>query len=459
MSVIHMRAAYDHAREQYHGFLSQSRHGEMSAGEEREFRRLKGEYADTNIALQHELLIAGLPAGTPNLRSFLGMHPAGSTTIGRDANGGRRVVMETGDPGLDERTWSLISTDDYREGFEKYLRFGDQLGKAHFRTLEVGLDPQGGYIAPAESQATLVEKKPTPASLQDLCDVIVTSKDSVVLPRVNYTGNPVDDPNGFIYSSGIRATLTDENPTSGTQANITDTNLFGSNRIPIFTWMFRSVISYNMREDSSFSIIDWLGGKLTETARVVGDFYLLLGNGGDQPRGLAAAPGGVDTMASVPTVASGNASAPFLTADGITNLAESIPSQYDGAIRYLYDKTTTGVVVRNIVDTTGRPLFYRKLGPNGLTQPSLNGYPVIFSGWAPSPGSSGVNQFPMFAGDFSGVTVVRRLGLTLQVLRETMARSNQYEIIGRVRFGIQATQPWKLRVLAVGEAGSGSTGF
>jgi HK97 family phage major capsid protein len=460
MSVIHVRAAYDHAREQYHGFLSENRHGEMSSSEQREFRRLRDELADANIALQHECLIEGLPPGTPNLRNFLGLHPSGATTIGRAVNGGgRRVVMETGEPGLDERTWSLISTDDYRREVDRYLRCGDQINGKGFRNLEVGLDPQGGYLAPAQSIATVVEKRPTPSSLRDLCTTVITSKDSVVMPRVNYTGNPVDDPNGFIYSSGIRATLTDENPTSDTQANINDMNMFGAVRIPVFTWMFRAIVTYQMREDPEFSVLDWLTAKFDETSRVVEDFYALLGNGGDQPRGLATGAGGIDTLASVPTVASGNSVAPFLTVQGITNLAESIPGQYDNDIRYLYDKTTTGAVVRNIVDANGRPIFYRRLGPGGKTQPGLNGYPVIFSGWAPSPGSTGVNQYPMFAGDFGGITLVRRLYLSFQVLRETLARRNAYEIIGRMRMGVQCTEPWKLRALAVGEAGSGSTGF
>ena len=460
MSVMHMRNAYDHAREQYHGFLSVVRHGEMSPGDEREFRRLRDDFADANIALTNELLIEGLSPQTPNLRNFLGLHPAGSTTIGRAANGGgSRVFMETGDQGLDERTWSLISTDEYRQEFERYLRFGDRVERTHFRNLEVGLDPQGGFVAPAQSIATLVEKRPTPSSLRDLVTTINTSRDAVVMPRVNYTTNPVDDPNGVIYSTGIRATLTDENPTSSTQANINDTNMFGSIRIPVYTWMFRVIVTFAMREDSEFSILDWLTAKFDQTSRVVEDYYGIQGNGADCPRGLAAYPGGADILSSVPTVASGTSSAPYLTPDAITTLAECIPSQYDQDIRYLYDKTTTGVSIRGFKDASGRPIFYRKLGPDGKTRPGLNGYPVIFSGWAPSPGSSGVNLYPMFAGDFGGITLVRRLYLSFQVLKETYARQNAYEIIGRMRMGIQCTDPWKLRVLAVGAPGTGSTGL
>ena len=259
MSVTHMRSAYDNARAQYHGFLSRTRHGGMSAADEREIKRLQIDVADTNIALQNELAIEGLPPGTPNLRNFLGIVPAGSTTIGRATSGhGHQVFTELGDQGLDERTWALISTDEYRREIENYLRRGGEAGDRHFRhfrNLEVGLDPQGGYIAPAQSIATLVEKRPTPSSLRDLMTVISTSRDAVQIPRVNYTTNATDDPNGYIYSTGIRATLTDENPTSGTQANVNDALLFGQTRIPVYTWMFRAVVTAAMREDSEFSIL------------------------------------------------------------------------------------------------------------------------------------------------------------------------------------------------------------
>jgi HK97 family phage major capsid protein len=281
----------------------------------------------------------------------------------------------------------------------------------------------------------------------------------VIMPRVNYTTNVTDDANGFIYSTGIRATLTDENPPSSGVATINDTNMFGSVRIPVFTWMFRALVTFNMREDAEFSILDWLTAKFDETSRVVEDFYAIQGTGAGCPMGLAANPGSADALVSVPTVASGNAGPPYLAPEGIITLSECIPSQYDQEIRYLYDKTTTGVLVRNFKDGNGRPLFYRKLGADGKTQPSLNGYPVILSGWAPSPGSAGINLYPMFAGAFGGITLVRRLYLGFQVLRETFARRNAYEIIGRMRMGVQCTHPWMLRVLAVGAAGSGSTGF
>jgi HK97 family phage major capsid protein len=451
------QAAYDHARDQYCGFLLRNRDGELSAAEQLECKRLSGEYADCYDALRDELRIYGLAPHTPKLGEFLGLHPAGETVLARDGRS-QRVFTETGESGLDERTWSLISTDEYRQEMERYLRHGHQHG-LQFRNLEVGLDPQGGYLAPAQSITTLAEKRPTPSSLRDLVTTVNTSKDAVFMPRVNYTTNTTDDPNGYIYSTGIRATLTDENPTSGTEADINDTNMFGSVRISIYTWMFRALITFAMREDPEFSVLDWLTSKFDETSRVVEDYYAILGNGAGCPRGLAGSPGGTDTLASVPTVASGNANAPYLTSDAITTLAESIPGQYDQEIRYLYDKTTTGVTVRTLKDANGRPLFYRKLGPNGRTMPGLNGYPVIYSGWAPSPGSTGVNQYPMFAGDFSGITLVRRVYLTFQVLKETYARQNAYEIIGRMRMGVQCTHPWKLRVLAVGAAGSGSTGY
>ena len=311
--------------------------------------------------------------------------------------------------------------------------------------MQDGLDPQGGYLAPEEQLAKLIEKKATPTRVSELCSVINSSRDAIALPRVNYT-TATDDSLGNIYSTGFRATLTDENPTSSTQANVNDTNIFGSVRVSVYTWLIEGVLTNNQVEDAMFDPLAWLSGKFDETVRLLKDNVCINGvNGG--PSGLLTNPGGTDTLSWPPVIYSGAAVSPFLTPDGLINASEDIPEQYDENIRYLFKKTTTGKTIRTFKDGNGRYLFATGETDDGMAPARsrmLNGYPVIYSQFMPDPAAS---AYPVAVGDFEGITVVNRIGYSVQVLREIAARQNQIVVLGRVRFGVQVLEPWRLRVV------------
>jgi HK97 family phage major capsid protein len=338
---------------------------------------------------------------------------------------------------------AAIQTKEYQAAMRAYFRKGRVSG-VHLRTLQDGLDPQGGYLAPEEQLSKLIEKKATPTRVSELCSVINSSRDAISLPRVNYT-TATDDALGNIYSTGFRATLTDENPTSSTQANVNDTNIFGTVRVSIYTWMIEGILTNNQVEDAMFDPLAWLSGKFDETVKLLKDNVALNGvNGG--PVGILSNPGGADTLSYPPVVNSGTGSSPYLTPDGIINLSEDIPEQYDENIRYLFKKTTTGKTIRTFKDGNGRYLFGQGIQDSGLLPgrvKELNGYPCIMSQFMPDPAAS---AYPIISGDFGGVYMVNRLGYSVQVLREIAARQNQIVVLGRVRFGVQVLEPWRLRV-------------
>jgi HK97 family phage major capsid protein len=356
---------------------------------------------------------------------------------------GSGVFGRSGGEGYSANAAKAIQTPEYRKAMRAYFRTG-RPSDVLLRTLEDGLDPQGGYLAPVENIAKLVEKKPTPTRVGELCQVINSSRDAISLPRVNYVGAS-DDPLGEIYTTGFRATLTDETPTSQTQADVNDTNVFGSVRVAIYTWLIEGVLTNNQVEDAMFDPLVWMSGKFDETQRLLKDNVALNGVFGG-PVGILSNPGGADTLSYPPVIPSGTGSTPFLTPTGLINLSEDIPEQYDNDIYYLFKKTSTGKVIRTFTDNNGRYLFGQGVQDSGLMPgrvKELNGYPCIMSQFMPDPAA---NSFPVIAGDFGGVTMVNRIGYSVQILREIAARQNQIVVLGRVRFGVQVLEPWRLRV-------------
>jgi HK97 family phage major capsid protein len=56
------------------------------------------------------------------------------------------------------------------------------------------------------------------------------------------------------------------------------------------------------------------------------------------------------------------------------------------------------------------------------------------------------NNYPVIFGDLSGYTMVNRVGFSIQVLRELYAELGQVAVVGRIRFGGQVLEPWRLRL-------------
>lgn len=381
-------------------------------------------------------------------QAVVGAQAAGDTTLDMGPEWARSkgykralsVVRQRGAGLFGKRAFDAASSPDYRRAFCSYVRFGEK--SKQFRTLEEGLDPQGGYLAPLEVIAKLIQRKATPTRVQDMVDVVNTSRDACLLPLVNYTG-ATDDANATIYSTGFRATATDENPTSDTQAQVSDTNIFGSIRVPVYTWLIEGVLTNNQVEDGMFDPLNWMVEKFVETIMLLRDNMALNGSGVGQSTGILSYPSG---NVNAPTqIHSGTSAAPWLTPDGIISITEDIPEQYDDNCYALYKKTTTGKTIRQFKDAQGRYLFGLGYQDSGIVpgrQKALNGYPVVWSQFMPDPAS---NALPLIFGDFKGYTMVNRVGFTVQVLREIAARRNQVILLGRVRFGGQILEPWRLR--------------
>jgi HK97 family phage major capsid protein len=387
------------------------------------------------------------PTGAPanagtygNGVNVLGVVPAG-TTILENKVGGFELANLDAEGKLDKSyrggAFKAAHTEEYATAYRRMLLSGfNNLTHGEQATLQEGIDSQGGYLAPQEVLNRVLQREPTPTRLAGRVTQINTSRDGVWMPKVNYS---TDD----LYTTGIRATWTGEQPASASAHRVTEP-VFGAVHIPVFTAMLSILVTNDLMEDSMFDLMGWLGGKFSETIELLKDNMILNGTGVSQPMGILASPGSTNHPA---VINSGAAAA--LTGDGLINLTEALPEQYDENAVLVFNKTNTGKAIRLLKDGDGRPLVNYGSADNGLASgryKEVNGYPYIWSGFAPNVAA---NAHPIVFGDLRGYFQVNRVGLSIQILNEVYAEVNGKLLLGRVRFGGLTAEEWRLRAQKV----------
>jgi HK97 family phage major capsid protein len=363
--------------------------------------------------------------------------PAGATTaFTHRETGALRIAEEYGEGIYDPHVGAVIGTKEYQQAFRAYLRtpVGGRTADAAIRTLQEGADTSGGFLVPEDFMAKIIAKEPTPTRVYGRVTHLTTSRDALVIPRLNYSA---DD----LYTSGMRVSWTGEVPASATTARVTDP-VWGQSRIPVYTAMMSIPLTNDMIEDSAFPLVSYISDKFSETIDLLRDNMILNGTGQGQPAGILLAPG---TTGNPAIVLSGSAGTIGTDGKAIIKTAMSLPEQYDNNACWVMNKTNTGNAVAQLVDGQGRFLWGLGYQASGLAQDYMNtplvGSPVIFSGFMPNIGAA---NYPMIYGDLSGYYMVNRIGFSVQILRELYAETNQILILGRIRFGGQVAEAWKM---------------
>lgn len=346
------------------------------------------------------------------------------------------LVLAEEDEGLwSDAAFKATRTKEYKQTFRKYTRVGfNGLSAAEMKTLSEGSDTAGGFLVPEEMLNRIIQKKPTPTRVAGRVESVNVSRDSVLIPKVRYA---TDD----IYTTGIRITWTGEVPSSSTVHRVTDP-VFGQARIPVYTAMMSLPLTNDLIEDSIFPLVSWAAGKFSETDDLLKENMILNGTGIGQPSGILLNPGGTDRPA---ITVSGSAAA--LAADGLINIAYDLPEQYDENCAWVFNKSNSGKTIATLKDSANRYLWGMGVDDSGLQVPAIRrallGYPVNFSAFMPNQGA---NAYPLIFGDLKGYMLVNRVGFSIQVLRELYAETNQLVMLGRVRFGGDVIEPWRLRL-------------
>ncbi len=371
---------------------------------------------------------------------FEGTEAAGGTVIAKNEKGEVSILEQEGAGLLDRKTRAEINTGAYKTAFANYIRLKGMhnLGEFDRKALQVGVDSQGGFLVPDEMLARIIQRDPAPTSIAGLVTRLTTSRDSLTIPRVNYT-DTTNSANS-IYTTGIRVTKTGEVPSSSTVHRVTEP-AFGQIRIPVHTFMLSMPLTNDMVEDAGFPILNWASQKFSETIDLLYDNEILNGTGIGGPKGIVTSIGtGTDDVSSV---VSGNSSA--LTADGLIDLNYSIPPQYLMNTRYVMSYRDAAKALAKLKDSQNRYLFNMGGASDGGLQgrrpDTLLGAPIVYSEFMPAIAA---NAYPLLFGDFTGYYHVARTGFAVQILSELYAETNQLMMLGRLRFGGQVAEPWKI---------------
>lgn len=406
-----------------------------------EAKELSGSIAGVQAEMLRPVSSLPFPGGDPGGHAVPGMEGAPATILGfrpaaSEQTKGERYLNQYGPGIFEQKRWDAICAPDYRGYFWGMVRKQGfhSLGNTEQKLLQEGSDPDGGFLVPTDWQNRIISRKPTPTRIQNFVQSFETSRDSITLPRVVYN---TDD----IYTTGMRITWTGEVPPSSTAHQATQP-VFGNIKIPVYTAMMSLPITRDLLEDAAFNLEAWLEDKFFETIELLVDNMILNGTGAGQPAGVLINPGATDQPT---TVVSGDAS--LLTPDGIMNLGWSLPEQYDENGRFVMNKTNTGRQIALLKDADDRYLWGMGLQDSGMSVTirgrELLGYPVAFSGFMPNVAA---NAYPILFGDLRGIYLVRRIGFTIEVLREISALINQVVILARVRFGVAVAEAFRLRI-------------
>jgi HK97 family phage major capsid protein len=192
-------------------------------------------------------------------------------------------------------------------------------------------------------------------------------------------------------------------------------------------------------EDAAFDVAGIASDLIGEAFALGEDNVFINGTGTAQPMGLLA-----QAEADGPSaVHLGDTAVP--TQAGLLNLEAALPSQYERGAAFLARKATYSVL-RTAAQTTSGQVLWGSSMVGGYLQPqppSLLGYPALRSEFVPAIASA---AYSLILGQFSGYTIVDRVGLSIQRLSEIYAETDITLLLARRRVGGFCTEPWRFKL-------------
>lgn len=316
-------------------------------------------------------------------------------------------------------------TPEYRAAFDGYLRGKEYDAKA----LSEGTDTAGGFLVPVDFLAQLITRLPGVAVVEDLATVVTTTRDRVEIPRVKKASSDVT-----MYSSAVKFTMVAETPSSATETE----PVFEQMALNVYTAQLFTKLSRNWAADAAFDVTSYLAEEYRRAAMLGKDDRFLTGTGVGEPLGLVNDP-------DIASVNSGDAN--LLTADGIKNLVYAVPAQYQANTTLVLSLDALKAI-RKLKDGSQRYLW--DPGNGGLVggmPPTIEGRPYRVTDFLDAVAAG---NKPIILGDFRNYWVVNRAGMSVQVLREKYAESNQDAYLAFLRFtgGVAVPEAFRTQTVA-----------
>lgn len=279
--------------------------------------------------------------------------------------------------------------------------------KAEYKSLSVGNDTTGGYLAPAEYVMEIIKAVTEISPARSIVRVRTTGSKSIMLPKRTgtFSATRVAEQGPRSETTGLAWGMIEVNaPEAYALVDISQQNL----------------------EDSAFNLEAELGFEFVEQFAKLEGAEVVSGSG-------VGAAEGFTTNASVQSTNSG-AAATIADADGQANgfitLFHALKTDYTRNAVWTLNRVTLGSV-RKLKDADKNYIWRSGLA-EGKPSTILDAPYVEM----PDMPSEGANAFPVAFGDFRrAYTMVDRIGMT--VLRDplTQATSGNVRFIARRRFG------------------------
>lgn len=364
-----------------------------------------------------------------------------------------------GDPqGEDEQRYfgqiRAAMQPEYKEVFNKWfanaIRTKNEsmaftlLEASEQKALSEGIDQSGGYLVPPDMQAEVLARLPMNAVMRNLAMVRQTSRDVLRFPRIQPAPGTASGMSGAagadassIFTSGFVGSWAGETPA------FQDVDpAFGFFDIPIRKIRVATRLSNDFLADAITNPLTFLSTDGARNMALVEDQGFIRGDGGPmQPQGILNAPiQALDVTGSTAHTIS-NTTANLGSATKIMNLQYAVPSQYQNGAQWLLHRLTENDI-RQLVNGLGAFIWAPGFD---APQPALLGKSVHKSDFVTHPANAG--DVGLVYGDFSSYIIAERAMITITILRERFADTDQTGIILWERVG---GAPWNVDAFRLG---------
>lgn len=312
-------------------------------------------------------------------------------------------------PDVENRRVEKGGEDERAEKLEIELRNYFRSGHAgeELRALSAGVDTEGGYTVPPQFLAELI------AGVDDM--VFIRQR---ATKRTLAMGESLGVPTR--EADPADADWTSELATGSEDSSMS----FGERELRPHPLAKRIKVSRKLTRSSAINIVAEVRSRLAYKFGISEEKGFLTGSGSGQPLGLfTASADGISTSRDVST---GNTTT-SITFDGLIEAQYSLKGPYWNRSDWLFHRDALKQI-RKLKDGDGQYIWQSSQQAGEPDQ--LLGRPFMMSEFVPNTFTTG--QYVGILGDYSNYWIVDALGMSVQVLNELYAETNQVGYIGRL---------------------------
>lgn len=291
------------------------------------------------------------------------------------------------------------ASDEYKDAFWQVMR-RKGVSSEVYNALKIGQDDHGGFLAPDEFQATLIEALQDQNIFRQLAKGITTSSGDRKIP--------------VVASKGTSAWIDEE------AAYPESDDTFGLVSIGAHKLATMIKVSEELLNDSVFDIASYIAREFARRIGAAEEEAFFTGNGTGKPTGILSTTGGADTGVTA-------ASATAITMDEVIDLFYSLRAPYRRNAVFLMNDSTVKAL-RKLKNGNGDYLWQASVIAGAPD--TILGRPVYTSTYMPAVAAGAKS---ILFGDLSYFWIADREGRSFKRLNELFAATGQVGFLASER--------------------------